>query len=288
MNDIFDFGRFRRYFTTDAKSCAANYGMSMLLISMMGLIIYVGTIIMGLLLHGEWNGPGVGFRWFTFTVCFCCLAFTMPAKCHGRITKKRFGTQWLMIPASSFEKSVSMIVLNTIAMPALMCAVYFGVDAILCGLDGTCGPSMAGSIKALLDKLFEISLATEADIFQFPALAHLLKQVTCPWLYVDDIIQMFLITLLGAIIFKKSKASLTILFYFAITTALGLVAMPLTIVSFNEFANMNFQANTPEALNQLFSMGVFRHVALIDIVSDTLINLGLAAGIYFRVKTIKH
>ena len=288
MNNIFNFERFRRYFATDARSCAANYGMSMLLISMMGLIIYAGTIVMGLLLRGEWCGPGFGFRWFVFTVCLCCLIFTMPAKCYGRITEKRFGTQWLMIPASSFEKSLSMIILNTILMPLLMCTVYFGIDAILCELDGTCGTSLGGSFKAVLDKLYEISIATEYDMFQFPTLADLVKQVTCPWLYVDDIIQMFLITLLGAVLFKKNKAALTTLFYFVITTILGLAVMPLTIVFFNEFANMNFQANTPEALNQLFGMGVFKHVALIDTVSDTLINLGLMAAIYFRVKTLKH
>ena len=288
MNDIFNFGRFRRYFATDAKSCAANYGMSMLLISMMGLIIYGGTIIMGLLLRGDWSGPSIGFRWFTFTVCFCCLAFTMPAKCYGRITEKRFGTQWLMIPTSSVEKSLSMIILNAIVMPALMFIVYFGMDAILCGLDETCGTSIVGSIKAVLDKFLEMTIASQSDIFQFPGLAHFIKQVSCPWLYVDDIIQMFLITLLGAILFKKGKASLTILFYIAITTIIGLAAIPATGILFKEFANMNFQANTPEELQQLFGMGVFQHAALFDTISDTVINLGLMTGIYFRIKTLKH
>lgn len=288
MNDIFNFRRFGKYFTSDAKSCAANYGLSMLLISMMGLIIYAGTIIMGLIFKGQWCGPGLGFRVFTFIVCLIVLTFTMPVKCYGRITEKRFGTQWLMIPASSFEKSLSMILLNAIVMPVVMCILYFGVDAILCGLDSTCGASIAGSLKALLDRLVEISIASESDLAQYTALAQFVKQVSCPWLYVDDIIQMFLITLLGAVIFKKGKTSKTILFYIAITTVFGLTITPFANAFFKEFAALNFTANTPEAMNQIFSMSIFKHVALFDTINDTLVNLALIVSIYFRVKTLKH
>ena len=288
MNDIFTFRRFGKYLAADTGICAANYGLSMLLISMMGLIIYAGTIIMGLIFKGQWGGPELGFRITTFAVCLVCLTFTMPVKCYGRITEKKFGTQWLMIPVSSFEKSLSMILLNAIVMPVVMCTVYFLVDAILCGLDGTCGASIAGSLKALLDKFLEISLASQSDLAEFPALGHFVKQVSCPWLYVDDIIQMFLITLLGAVLFNKSKTSKTILCYIAVTTALGLAISPITNAVFKEFAALNFNANTPEAMNHLFGMWPFRHVALLDTVSDTLINLGLVTGLYFRVKTLKH
>jgi hypothetical protein len=288
MNNIFNFRRFGKYFTSDIRCCAANYGLSMLLISMMGLIIYAGTIFMGLIFKGQWGGPELGFRVFTFLVCLAVFTFTMPVKCYGRISEKRFGTQWILIPASSLEKSLSMILLNAIVMPVVMCAVYFGVDAILCGLDSTCGASIAGSLKTLIDIFLEISLATQSDLSEYPALAHFVKQVSCPWLYADDIIQMFLITLLGTILFKKGKSAKTILFYVAITTVLGLSVTPIMSAFFKEFASMNFTADTPEAMNHIFGMGVFRHVALFDTLSDTLINLGLIAGIYFRVKTLKH
>jgi hypothetical protein len=288
MNNIFNFRRFGKYFISDARSCVASYGLGMLLSSMMGLIIYVGTIVMGLIFNGEWGGPGIGFRIFTFFTCLIVLTFTMPAKSFGTITEKRFGTQWLMIPASSFEKSLSMILLSAIVMPVIMCTVYFGVDAILCGVDSTCGASLAGSFKALLDTFLEFSIASQSDISQYPALAHFVKQVSCPWLYVDDILQMFLIALLGAIVFKKNKSSMTILYYIAITIVLGLAVTPITSAVFKEFAALNFEANTPEAMNQLFGIGVLKHAALFDTICDTVINLALMAAIYFRVKTLKH
>lgn len=288
MNDIFDIRRFGKYFVTDAKGCLANYGLSMILISMMGLIVYAGTIIMGLLLQGQWEGPGLGFRVFTFAACLMVLTFTMPVKCYGRITGKRFGTQWLMIPASSFEKSLSMILMTAVVMPLTVCLIYLGMDSLLCSLDATCGRSIAESFRSVLDRFIEISVASESDLSQFPALAHFVKQVTCPWLYVDDIMQMFLITLTGALLFKKGKTTKTILFYIIISAALGLAILPFTNVFFKEFASLNFEANTPEAMNQLFGMGVFKHAALWDTLNDTVINLALIAAIYFRVKTLKH
>ena len=288
MNDIFNIRRFGKYFTADARSCVANFGLSMLLISLMGLIVYAGTIIMGLIIKGQWDGPALGFRIFTLIVCLIVLTLTMPVKCYGKITEKKYGTQWLMVPASSLEKTLSMILMNAIVIPAAVCLVYLGVDSILCVMDGTCGTSIAGSMKSVLDRFLDISVASESDISQFPALAHFIKQVSCPLLYVDDIIQMFLITLLGAVLFKKGKTSKTILFFIAITTVLGLTFIPISNVVFREFAAMNFEANTPEAMNQLFGMGPFKHAVLLDTVSDTLINFGLMTATYFRIKTLKH
>jgi hypothetical protein len=39
MNDIFNIRRFGKYLASDAANCGANYGLSMILISLMGLII---------------------------------------------------------------------------------------------------------------------------------------------------------------------------------------------------------------------------------------------------------
>ena len=288
MNDIFNIRRFGKYLASDAKSCASNYGLSMILISLMGLIIYVGTVIMGLIFNGEWGGPELSFRVFTFVVCLIVFTFTMPVKCYGKITEKKFGTQWLMIPASSLEKSLSMVVMTAIIMPIIICLTYLGVDAIICRLDSTCGTSIAASIHSMLKGFVGISIASTSDLALFPNLAGFVKQISCPWLYVDDIIGMFLVTLTGAIIFHKSKTTKTILSYIAISIILGLVVLPFTTVFFKEFAAVSVTIETPEQMNQLFSGGIFRHAALLDTINDTLVNLILITIIYFRVKTLKH
>lgn len=288
MNDIFNIRRFGKYFASDAKSCTSNYGLSMILISLMGLIVYAGTIIMGLIFNGEWSGPELSFRVFAFSVCLIVFTLTMPVKCYGRITEKKFGTQWLMIPASSLEKSLSMIILTAIIMPVIICLAYLGVDAIICTLDSTCGTSIAASIHSMLKGFLSISIASKPELVMYPDLADFVKQVSCPWLYVDDIIGMFLITLTGAILFHKSKTTKTIMFYIAICIVLSLMVIPFTNAFFKEFAALSFTVKTPEQMNQLFSGGIFRHAALLDTINDTIVNLALITIIYFRVKTLKH
>ena len=45
---------------------------------------------------------------------------------------------------------------------------------------------------------------------------------------------------------------------------------------------------SPEAINEMFNMSIFRHAALYDTINDTIVNLILLTGIYFRIKTLKH
>ena len=38
----------------------------------------------------------------------------------------------------------------------------------------------------------------------------------------------------------------------------------------------------------MLNNGLFRNFALIDTISDTLVNLAILTGIWFRIKTLKH
>ena len=288
MNDIFNIRRFGKYLASDAASCAANYGLSMLLISLMGLIIYAGTVIMGLIFKGEWGGPELGFRFTVFAFSALTLMMTMPVKCYGRITEKRFGSEWLMVPVSGFEKFLSMTVMTVFVMPLAVCGVYLCLDAILCALDPTCGDGLFYSFKGMLDRFVEISIASDSDMEQYTALAEFVKQVSCPWLYVDDVIGMLLIFVAGALIFKKNKTVKTILAYIGISIALGSIIAPFATSAFQGFADHALMIDTPEAMNSFFSYGIFQHAALLDTVNDTLVNIALLTIIYFRIKTLKH
>ena len=287
-NDIFSFRRFGKYFVSDLKSCAANYSLSMGLISLMGLIIYLGTVIMGLLFTGEWGGPDKSFRVFTFIISMFVLMTTMPVKCYGRITDKKAGTQWLMIPVSSFEKGLSMVIMTIIVAPLLCGGIYLVTDLLLCSLDSTCGTAILSSISELMKNFINFAFASEGDIHNFPAIADFVRQVINPWLYVDDIIGIALIFLLGAILFKTGKTAKTILAYFAVSMALGMVLTPVTGIYFKEIVTNINLSDSPEALNDLFNMGIFRHAALFDTINDTLVNIALLTCIYFRIKTLKH
>ena len=286
-NDIFNFRRFGKYFASDIRSCASNFWLSMLLISLMGLVIYIGTVAMGLAFTGEWEGPDKAFRVFTFGVCMFVLMTTMPVKCYGKVTEKRFGTSWLMVPASTFEKVLSMILMTVFVAPLLSASVYLSVDAALCAVDKTCGASIIPSLQGLRS-FFMASIATDADMQTYPALSHFIKQISNPWLYVDDIIGLSLWFLAGAVVFKSGKTAKTILAFFAVSTVLSMAVTPFMGSYFKEFAMRATVMNSPEAVEGLFKMGILEHAALIDTINDTVFNLAMLTCIFFRIKTLKH
>ena len=286
--DIFNFRRFGKYFVSDLRSCASNYWLSMLLISLMGLIIYIGTVCMGLAFTGEWSGPDKSFRVFTFVVSMFVLMTTMPVKCYGKLTEKRFGTAWLMIPASSFEKVLSMVLMTIFVAPILSACIYLGTDALLCTIDTTCGAAIIPSVREFFDFFINESIATEGDIQAFPALAHFVKGISCPWLYVDDIIGISLWFLAGAIWFKSGKTAKTILAFIALSMVLSMAITPFMSTYMKEFAMRMTVMDSQEAVERLFNMGIMRHAALVDTINDTVANLIMLGLIYFRIKTIKH
>ena len=51
-NDIFNFRRFGKYFASDIRTCAANYGLSLLTISLLSpLVLYVIVATINQIMH---------------------------------------------------------------------------------------------------------------------------------------------------------------------------------------------------------------------------------------------
>ena len=286
-NEIFNSRRFGKYFMSDLKNCASNYWLSMLLISLMGLIIYIGTVVMGLTFTGEWGGPDKAFRTCTFGVSMFVLMTTMPVKCYGKITEKRYGTSWLMIPASTFEKVLSMVIMTVFVVPVICGGIYLAADSIICALDKTCGAAIIPSLGELRE-FFMTSVATDADMQQFPAIAHFVQQIGNPWLYVDDVIGFLLWFLAGAIVFRSGKTAKSILAFIALSIAVSMVVTPFMSGYMKEFAMTATTMDSPEVVEMLFELGILQHAALIDTINDSIFNIAMLACIFFRIKTLKH
>lgn len=292
-NDIFSFRRFGKYFATDVRTCTANYGLSLATISILSpIVLYVISIAFNLVLKSTWDGPGMGMRFFVFAIAMLCMIVTMPVKCYGKITEKQYGSFWLTLPASRLEKFISMIIMTSIIVPVLGAAIYIGIDAVICVLDPTCGRNLIAGGLDLIRNLGEMQDLTmnfvdenitieDADVVQ-----EILRQVSTPWIYLDEIFGITLPFLLGAVFFKNGKTVKTILAIFAVSTAVSIIASPLMANWAAEIVN---NANSdPMAIVQFFSTGPFRNLILLDTISDTIVNLGLIAGIWFRIKTLKH
>lgn len=292
-NDIFNFSRFGKYFASDIRTCRSNFGLSLLTIALLfPVATYFITTVFNFVINSVWDGPDMGLRVFVFAVAMLCMIITMPVKCYGRITEKQYGSSWLMLPASRLEKFVSMFLLTCIIVPVAGIVLYLGMDALICALDHTCGKNLIAGGMELIRGMGDLQSLTmnfvdeNVTIEDAAAVQEILKQVSSPWLYVDEIFAMTLPFLLGAVFFKSGKTVKTFLALFAISTAISIAATPLmTNWAMNIFNNMN---DDPMAVLELFRNGFFKHLVLIDIISDTVSNLALMAGIWFRIKTLKH
>ena len=292
-NDIFDFRRFGKYFLSDLRTCSANFGLSLVTLSLITFgITYVLTIINNLIFEEVWAGPNNGLRMFIYAVNLMAVVILMPVKCYGKITEKQYGSFWLTLPASRLEKFISMFLLTCIIVPVTGIAIYLGVDALICAFDHTCGNNLiAGGMELIRNmgdmKELTMNFVDETITVEDAAIVQeILKQISSPLLYVDEIFGITLPFLLGAVFFKNSKTVKTILVLFAISTAFSIAITPIMEAWASEiFEGMN---EDPMFILKLFNNGLFKNLVLIDTISDTIFNLAMMAGIWFRIKTLKH
>lgn len=293
-NEIFNFNRFGKYFASDLKTCGANYGLSMLALTVLAPVatelVFAGF---SLLLDLSWHGAGLGLRVGVFAIAMLCMIVTMPVKCYGKLTDKQYGAFWLMLPASRLEKFISMLLICSIIVPALGLGMYLGVDALICAIDHTCNQSIVAGAFDLMDEITTLKMnmgGVEVDVPKESIMAlengsKFIRQITNPWLYVDEILCVSLPFLLGAICFKTRKTVMTFLAMAAFSMALSMFATPLMLSVMDKFT---MAASEEEAMRMMFESGFYNNLIWIDIVSDTLLYGGIIAGIWFRIKTLKH
>jgi hypothetical protein len=121
-----------------------------------------------------------------------------------------------------------------------------------------------------------------------------IRSILTPWLYFDDIIQISLLFLLGALIFKKSKTGKTLGSLILISISLNLLLTPImSLTMFDKFKMMaemsdaDITLGTMEQMFPFFSW-VLRNLAILDTISDTLMNGLLMFFLWLRLKKIKH
>ena len=287
-NDVLNMNRLGRYLVTDVKNAIARYGVSLLVIATVALTGYLLVGFFTMIVGAGWQSLPVAGRLFMMVLSFIVLTISAPAKIYGFITDKKEGSSFLMVPASSLEKTISMILVCCVILPFAFFAVYLSLDQIICLIDSKCGDSLIMAINNgqnfLFDTFQRLSRESNNVIPDYSSL-------TTPWMYFDDIAQGFLLFLLGALIFKSSKPAKTVGCLILLSIALSMITTPIVmhgaIERFKEAAASNM---TPEEIFESFPFisWSMKHAVLVDFISDTIVNIGLAIAIYFRVRKIKH
>ena len=289
-NDIFNINRFGRYLMTDVRNAVSNYGISILVMATLGLSIDVFVGLFHMIVSEGWQGIGISARVPLFLLAFAVTLVSAPSKLFGHITEKKAGSAFLTLPVSTLEKTLSMVIVSCIMVPAAFVIVYLSIDLMVCSCDSTCGESLieaATTFRAdILDSLVCRHISELSVVMNNP------EALVNPLLYIDDIIGVSLLFLLGATIFRKSKIAKTIGSIILICMVLSMIATPL-LVSGIKYDMVQLMLNnelTPVTFSQHFPVltWICRNLALADTINDTVINLLLIFLIWLRIRKINH
>ena len=280
MKNVFDLKRFGKYFTYDLNNAWSNFGISALVSGLLPLIFLVFFVIFGLIFDGrvpEFPSP---VKFVIPMIIFVILILSAPVKLYGSLTERKAGSDWLMVPASSFEKFLSMALMLCVVLPV----VVFGLFALCDLLLGWIVPVYGGSIVKLIP----------STLSKVPGVPMTINGVPSSGFTAGGLVAMIFLTWcasilpfgLGAVCFKKGKAAKTILCIFALEMVLSIILM----IIFRGGYDSGFEFG--QFLNRLFGEMTAEKMQFL---ANFLINLnflivvgGLLTALFFRIKTLKH
>lgn len=287
-NDVLNMNRFGRYLVSDIKNAIAKFGISLLVMATLSLTGYLICGFFSMIIGTGWHSLGIIGRTMLFGISTLVVFISAPSKIYGFLTDKREGSDFLMVPVSSLEKTISMVIVTCIVVPLAFFAIYFSLDQIVCLIDGGCGVSIESALSSGYTALADNFSNLPAE---FRSVLPMDVVTSWPWLYLDDMAQNLLIFLYGAVLFKSSKPAKTIGCLIILSIVLSMIMTP--IVAHGAYEKFKLAMDTGVDLDQVMDLfpgyaWMLKHVVLMDCISDTLVNAGLFVLILFRVKRIKH
>lgn len=291
-NKAFSGSRFWHYFCMDIRSAIQKLGITLLIFCTISVTTDLFNGLFSSILTGKWIGMTFPLRVMVSFIFGAILLLVAPSKLYGYVTDRKDGSAFILLPVSRFEKYLSMILIAGIIIPTVFISTHLLLDAVVCSLDHTCGDSIIsiiGQRDALLSSL-DLGIDTETDLRAL----EVLRKVVSPMLYVDDIIGISLIFLLGGLLFKSSKVGKTLGCMILISLSLQFILTPImSIAVFSKYdmlSNMSLEELNGDYFRTAFPFlsWTLRHVVLMDTISDTLTNALLLFLIWLRIKKIKH
>ena len=270
MNNVFDIKRFGRYLAYDLNNARNTFGVSALTIGLLPLILLFFNTLFGLVFTGSVPEVVLPSKMVILGFAFIIVAIAGPVKIYGHLTERKSGSDWLMIPASSFEKFLSMALMLCIVLPVAVLGLFSICDLLLSWIVPVYGESAVRQIGGGLSQFF-----TSSDlgvVFLTPGGA-----VAGTWMSWCMGVLPFA---LGAIIFKRGKAAKTILCLIGFNMLLSLIAA----IVFKSFDFSNFETFLENLTAERASFWVN---FLINAIYFVVVG-GLLTALYFRVRTIKH
>lgn len=273
MNNIFDIKRFGNFMMYELRRAWSNFGISALILGFLPLIFFAVVQFVSFI----FTGSGVkDTAMMTTLPAFIGMMFglilTMPVKMYGQITDKRMGSSYLMLPVSTFEKCLSMVIMCYLVAPLVICGLFALNDFLISAVF----PQAYGNSALMGVNEVMAGLARETEG---------LIDINLPLIMFVSLGQSMLIFTLGAIFFKTAKAAKTILSLIAIDSVASSLMMAVVGVKYKGIMNIIMNANEAEAMD--FVSMIFGNLNIFINVEYFLMFAIVTSLIYFRLKTIK-
>ena len=122
MNNTFNISRFSKYLLFDLKSAWHNSGITILILGCTPVFIFAFYELFSLIFAQRFGYLNMGAVIAGYVVSFIVAFLAFPVRHYGGLTDKKEGSAWLMLPASGFEKFLSMLLISCVAVPAVWLA----------------------------------------------------------------------------------------------------------------------------------------------------------------------
>jgi hypothetical protein len=268
-SEVFNGKRFFTYFKYDLMQTLRIHVKAAILIGFAGVIFYLLGIAFNAIAHNVWQAPGFSGRVVIFILS--CIALELyQIRTYGYITERRKGSSWLLVPASAFEKWLSMILMTLLVIPVSFIVTYSATDAILSLADPTYGKMLLSSAVEVFGQ-FQTSLAAANEQY---TTSWNLSFMIVP--YLVGFCCNFLYFLFCGVTFKRYKLLYAFLILFGISIVTSTVTAWLGIqnnIELEDFAEAE---------------QFIRHTISVVTVYVGAFAILLAGGIFYRIKTLKH
>ena len=141
MDRTFDIRRFGRYLAWDLRNARNNAGFSLLVYGVTPIFIFAFFQICSLVFNGGTSPFGLTPRLVCIFALIVLSAMMLPSRLYGRVTDRRYGTEFLMLPASTFEKFISMVIVTAVMGVNVLVVLTLGI--VSAGIIGIAAGTMS-------------------------------------------------------------------------------------------------------------------------------------------------
>lgn len=282
MNKKFDIKRFWLFLKRELVRAYNDMGLTILILGLAPAILFGIIQAFALIISGEMvSFTFTGILAFSMALVLGCIV--IPIKLYGPLTDKRFGSEWLMIPASRIEKFTTMMLITCVIAPICITAITFVTDGLLSLIfHDQYGQVLATkfNFKDMMDFMKGMVYSMGGDASDFEGVEGVRFHMSTAGVLILNWIEYTVFYLLGAVIFDKSKFGKTLLCLMALSMVMSMGST--AIVSFCNFDGLI------DAISNENPQKLINYIMTLVYVLYAILALVPAYFIWRRVKTLKH